>query len=723
MKTYTFDYVDNKIVQEFGKNLYKNTYSMLTELVANAYDADAKNVLIWFRTDNSNKICELNIFDDGHGMDQNDIQNKFLQIGYSKRTQCNKSLKYNRLPMGRKGFGKLAVFGIGNNIELYSKKDTECSFLETLLLSKDDIDNKINPHEIEKVCKTKIENFNLFQNKFNTGHGTMISISDFNKINAINDVKNKIDYRLYKAFKPLYAKNIEEKFKMNIYILKNDYLDFNKIEIVDSVNFIQYSFLKVYNLDYFSKTEISNINKNSLSNKNSDIAKRINNEEYSKNRIISVIESDNDAKELKKWLSKELKKHYSDNQYEIKSNIFKELVSLKGYIGILDEIDQKNKIGGIVSVYARNRVMISNIFDFLENTQVGSNYIIGDIFADYLDTDDENDIATPGRDAVDENDERYICLRLFIKFLVNKLISFRNKILEKIENKNIDENKEKYNNFVKEYSVFEQNILIKNPSLKEKFNVFAKYIADLANEKLPQKIDTIFISFKNYTLENKLNLKNLINTKQATSFTSYFISEVLKEILGFIEKFNSRINIIYTEVNADINAGTDITRFIKENALSRKIENCCYFICASINYVDNWFTDIEYGGIYALNDEMKNSEFVIFDCENSKHALSKSVYNVSPLASKSNYFNFSSLFIKKEYKDKIVIDDNKLKQFVDNILSILKTNICIEINDIQKEEIKNYVKTFLTNNVNKINLFLEAIKLIDIDKYEKYTKI
>ncbi|AGM26358.1 hypothetical protein SSYRP_v1c07680 [Spiroplasma syrphidicola EA-1] len=717
MKSYTFDYVDNKIVQEFGKNLYKNTYSMITELVANSYDADAKNVLIWFKTIN-NKVEEICFFDDGNGMDTNDIQNKFLKIGYSKRTFFRESLVFKRPPMGRKGFGKLAVFGIGNHIELYSK--TKKTSLETLLLSKRDIDNKINPHEIDKIDSDKVNYYNQFLNKFSSQNGTLISIKDFNKNNALNDVKNKINYRIYKAFKPLYSEKIENNSKMNIYVLKNEYFNIEKIELINPVKYIVTSFLKVYDLNYFSEKEIEKIQKTILSHKNPDISKKINVHENSSNRILSVVSSAEEAKELHNWLEKKLCRSYNDENYKINPVLFKELVTLKGFIGILDRIDRENNIGGIISIYSRNRVMISNIFDSIENTQIGSNYIIGDIFANYLDTDDENDIATPGRDAVDENDERFIYLKFFIIYLINKLITNRNEIVKKINDANQEKITKKYSNFTKKYLEFEEKVLKNSPQLDKEAEVLAKYISNFKNEKLPQKLDTVFISFKNYSSSKALNIENLKQSNSLTSFTSCFISEVLSEVLNKIKVINPKISIIYTKEDPKINYGTDITRYIKEKALNRKIENCCYFICASINYVDNWFTDIEYGGIYALNDELSNSEFVIFDSDKSKHSLSQSEYIVSPLATKTSYFDFSSIFLKTD--SLILIEENKLFKFISCILDILKSNIEIEINNEQIMDINIHVKNFLLNNNEKVNIFYEAVQLIDLNKYKKYFK-
>ena len=54
--------------------------TVLGEAISNSWDADAYNVYITI--DRDSKI--LIVRDDGDGMNENDFQNKFLKIGYSK---------------------------------------------------------------------------------------------------------------------------------------------------------------------------------------------------------------------------------------------------------------------------------------------------------------------------------------------------------------------------------------------------------------------------------------------------------------------------------------------------------------------------------------------------------------------------------------------------------------------------------------------------------------
>lgn len=111
------------ILDHLGRGLYSNVPAVLSEVVANAWDADAKNVDITINSDDKTIV----ITDDGFGMTKDDINRRFLNIGYRKR--ADKSISdltpRGRKPMGRKGIGKLSVFAIANTVEIHTVRDGE----------------------------------------------------------------------------------------------------------------------------------------------------------------------------------------------------------------------------------------------------------------------------------------------------------------------------------------------------------------------------------------------------------------------------------------------------------------------------------------------------------------------------------------------------------------------------------------------------------------------
>ncbi len=116
--------IDFNVLNHLGINLYSNIPAVLSEVVANSYDADATEVTI----DIVNN--EVVIKDNGCGMSEEDINNKYLLVGYQKR-QGNEGFEttpiYKRRVMGRKGIGKLSLMSIANIIEVHTYKDEKLS--------------------------------------------------------------------------------------------------------------------------------------------------------------------------------------------------------------------------------------------------------------------------------------------------------------------------------------------------------------------------------------------------------------------------------------------------------------------------------------------------------------------------------------------------------------------------------------------------------------------
>ncbi|HEX8101498.1 MAG TPA: ATP-binding protein [Solirubrobacteraceae bacterium] len=122
--------VDLSVLESLGINLYSNAAAVLSELVANAYDADSNEVRIAWKQGNEQVV----VTDDGVGMDVSEINERFLTVGYKKRdTEGTISDKFDRLFMGRKGIGKLSVFSIAKTVFVYSTKNGESNGLKIVV--------------------------------------------------------------------------------------------------------------------------------------------------------------------------------------------------------------------------------------------------------------------------------------------------------------------------------------------------------------------------------------------------------------------------------------------------------------------------------------------------------------------------------------------------------------------------------------------------------------
>lgn len=118
--------ISMSVLDALGINLYSNAAAVLSEMVANAWDANANLVRIdWVA---KSDVPFVRITDDGTGMSREELNKRFLTVGYPKRpTEGGESDGYHRPFMGRKGIGKLSVFSLADTIEVHSSNGSESS--------------------------------------------------------------------------------------------------------------------------------------------------------------------------------------------------------------------------------------------------------------------------------------------------------------------------------------------------------------------------------------------------------------------------------------------------------------------------------------------------------------------------------------------------------------------------------------------------------------------
>ena len=125
--------INLSVLNHLGLNLYSNVPAVLSELVANAWDADASRVDV--SIEKTGEDMKITIQDDGCGMNDSDFRDKFLTVGYQRRGQGSSTgdltLVKKRPVMGRKGIGKLSAFSVAEKVQIISKKeDTESIAIE-----------------------------------------------------------------------------------------------------------------------------------------------------------------------------------------------------------------------------------------------------------------------------------------------------------------------------------------------------------------------------------------------------------------------------------------------------------------------------------------------------------------------------------------------------------------------------------------------------------------
>lgn len=344
--------LDLNVLNHLGLNLYSNTPAVLSEVIANSWDADATVVSI-----NCNQEEDvITIIDNGCGMTLEDINRKFLCVGYQKRKNGEAvTPKYGRPVMGRKGIGKLSLLSIADTIKIYSKKNGEQN---AFCLSREDIEREItSQNHVYSPSEIKFEDF---ENET----GTKMVIRSFKK--NINRTSEFLRKRLARRFSVI-GKDFD-------IILNNDPITLKDRDFFGKIQFLW----PIGDFDTSVLSAFPNI----------------------------IIQS-------------RLQGNVADGYH------------ISGWIASAEkpsDIGDNNKI----SIISRGKLAQEDILASFGEGGVYSSYIIGEIQADFLDSDDRNDISTSNRQQFIEEDERYQSLKSHIF-----------KLLKTIQNKWTDLRKEK----------------------------------------------------------------------------------------------------------------------------------------------------------------------------------------------------------------------------------------------------------------------------------------
>ena len=113
-----------RVLQLLGDELIGSPRLAVFELVKNAYDADANEVVVKINLE-SQEEPEISVTDDGEGMSLELLRSVWLVPGddhrRKQREERMRSPKHHRLPLGEKGLGRFAVHKLGNRIRLTTR--------------------------------------------------------------------------------------------------------------------------------------------------------------------------------------------------------------------------------------------------------------------------------------------------------------------------------------------------------------------------------------------------------------------------------------------------------------------------------------------------------------------------------------------------------------------------------------------------------------------------
>lgn len=173
--------IDLRVLEHLGIRLYSNSAAVLSEVVANSWDADAHNVSIDIDND------KVVIVDDGIGMDLEAVNKRFLSVGYDKRTKEGGVSALTRPFMGRKGIGKLSLFSLAEVIEVHTTKNGEKhAFL-------------MNVNDIQRAIKDTQTYYPEVIDYKGEGKGTKIILTSLKRQRA-SSTKNPLIKRIARRF-------------------------------------------------------------------------------------------------------------------------------------------------------------------------------------------------------------------------------------------------------------------------------------------------------------------------------------------------------------------------------------------------------------------------------------------------------------------------------------------------------------------------------------------
>ena len=368
------------VLNHLGLHLYSNTPAVLSEVIANAWDADATTVNVHFDLE----AKTITVTDDGHGMDLDDINQKYLYVGFEKRAGGQtRTPSGKRLPMGRKGIGKLSLFSIANQFEVFSRKEgcPEQSFLMDAETLKKAIqgDDPSSPGIYEPKPIPFDANIRT--------HGTSICIKKLKKLRLTQQTISALRKRIARRFGILGG---QHGFRILI--------DGDEVTFADRDYFHKARFLFQYgDYDYTQHCNRLDVDKDAgrklsfiHSNRFDDQGEANENGDYEVHGWIAVAHRSNDL----------------DDQGQ-QDNLNKITVAVRGKVA-LEDILNEYRLGGMIT-----------------------KFIYGEINADFLDQDELEDIATSSRQGIAVDDPRYVALRAFIEGELRRIWVETNRLKEK----------------------------------------------------------------------------------------------------------------------------------------------------------------------------------------------------------------------------------------------------------------------------------------------------
>lgn len=363
-------YTANKAATHLGRKLYSTTPPALAELIANSYDAYAKNVYVELGNDNT-----IVVADNGNGMDLSDLTEKYAIIGNEKQPEAIPKGFACRKPMGKKGIGKLASFSMGDGYPVYTKKgEGKWRTFSVKYADYINADNQIK-YSVESFLTDLPQELSSYAD---FEHGTIIVISDLRRnitqatMNALNDqLSRRFFIEANRDDFVLYVNNKEIDLSRNVY--------YGSLESITYIGFLENEIVELISPESEDSISIAQFEWQALG------------EEEAKCTFQRLVED----------------------------------LGVKGWIGTVSkpkELKQKGSNNSNVVVYINGKIADEDVLKNDASSMFASEYIVGEFFADYL-GESEDDPITSSRQGLDHDDEN-------VAIPISAIARIRNQVLD-----------------------------------------------------------------------------------------------------------------------------------------------------------------------------------------------------------------------------------------------------------------------------------------------------
>lgn len=424
------------VLDHLGLNLYSNTPAVISEVIANAWDADATRVDVTIDVDAET----VTVTDNGHGMDVDDINNRYLRVGYRRRDEQGPLTPRGRKPMGRKGIGKLSLFSIANQIFVHTVKAG--SEPEAFMLDAREIRRTVEEQEeawsgggagtsslqgagtvegegqagsgdrdgpatsslqgagtVDEEPKARSDDAEPGRPRYRPervdfdgagltdGSGTTVKIADLKKVRLTASSVTSLRKRIARRFGL-----IADEFEI---IVNGESARFSDRDYFHKARFIfQYG-------DYDYAQHCSNLDR----------------DEGDDTPLAFPRESRFDANgraseagvhEVTGWIAVARRSNDLDDSSDRDDNLNKITILMRGKVA-QEDILQEYRLGGMFT-----------------------KFIFGEIHADFLDVDDDDDVATTSRQRLAEDHPRYLALKAFIETELRRIWTSTNTLKKRL---------------------------------------------------------------------------------------------------------------------------------------------------------------------------------------------------------------------------------------------------------------------------------------------------